>query len=516
MKNFTLLVNGQDLDTGIYEYFPYVDKAITDFRTTRKIISELKNGKAVDKVDDYIYARYCVGNNETNKLAIQSAYEAFQKFRHFPQPIRKKIFLDMYKLLLQKKEEFIKILILEGHPRKLAEWEFEGMEIGGRPETIDFFCRQLQKEVGRTKKEVLYWTRRPDGVVCLNPPNNAAASNSYLAAYVFLVGNALVVKPPLRSPLSTIFLWKEVVNEALKRNDAPPGLLNVVLGNSQVIMDEWLSDSRVNDVIYFGTSNKGIEIGMKVFQAGKKPVLELSGNDFLIVWEDGDIEKATDSLIECFLGSTQICMVPKVALIHQGIYEKFVSKYLEKVRKIKVGLPSDSETMLSPVTKMQDYSDFLKDALEKGAKIIYGGERVNHYDKEDKNGLYIRPTLLRIEDSKDALEMKLIKEEIFFPLLPLIKVNGEDEEIFEKIVNMVSIHNYGLRISLWVSSPKYLRKFAKYLDNSGLLRINTRHVGFSLYLSTHGGTRRSGGPFGEMNYIWQKTSHLQGVTRKIL
>lgn len=80
---------------------------------------------------------------------------------------------------------------------------------------------------------------------------------------------------------------------------------------------------------------------------------------------------------------------------------------------------------------------------------------------------------------------------------------------------LVNNHGYGLRVSLWVSLAKYLRKFAKELDNCGLLRINSRHVGFSYYLSTHGGTRKSGGPFGEMNYFWQKTSHLQGITRTI-
>jgi hypothetical protein len=60
-----------------------------------------------------------------------------------------------------------------------------------------------------------------------------------------------------------------------------------------------------------------------------------------------------------------------------------------------------------------------------------------------------------------------------------------------------------------------MRKFAKQLDNCGILRINLRHVGFSYYISTHGGTKRSGGPYGEMNYFWQRTSHLQGVCRAI-
>ena len=80
------------------------------------------------------------------------------------------------------------------------------------------------------------------------------------------------------------------------------------------------------------------------------------------------------------------------------------------------------------------------------------------------------------------------------------------------MTDIVNNHQYGLRLSLWMSSVKYLRKFIKQLGNSGLLRVNSRHVGFSYYLSTHGGVGKTGGPFGEMNYIWQKTSHLQGVS----
>lgn len=515
MKEFSLLLNGKDLDTGKYEYFPYTDKAILDFRKTRKIVRELKEGKTPEETNNYIYAKYNIGNEDTNRLAIESAYRASKTFRNFPLSIRKKIFLDMYKLLLRNKEEFINLLIVEGHPRKLAEWEFEGMEVGGRPETIEFFGDQLRKEVGRTDEEILYWARKPDGVACLNPPGNAAASNSYLASYVFLVGNTLIVKPPLRMPLSCIFLWKEIVNKALVQNNAPAGTLNIILGNSQKIMDEWLSSPYINDIIYFGDSKKGLEIGSKIFQVGKKPVLELSGNDLLLAWKDADLEGASNSLLEGFLGSTQICMVPKVAVIHQDIYEVFVNKFLEKVKKLKISLPTALGTVLSPVARIPEFFDFLNDALDKGASLIYGGERVNHRDEPDSNGTYIRPTLIHVEDYDKALQMKCLKEEIFFPLIPLIKISGNDGEIFEKMIALANSHEYGLRASLWISSAKYLRKFAKQLDNSGLLRINVRHVGFSLFLSSHGGTKKSGGPFGEMNYIWQKTSHLQGITRRI-
>jgi len=515
MKKFTLFVNGRDVDTGVYEYFPYAEKMISDFRGTRKVIKDLKEGKIDKNVDDFIYSQYCINKEETNRLAIESAYNAFKEFRKFPLTKRRKIFLDMHELLLENKEEFIKILVIEGHPRKLAEWEFEGMSMGSSPKTIDFYCRQIQKEIGRYGNEILYWARKPDGVICVNPPGNAAASNSYNAILVFLSGNTLIIKPPLKAPISTIFLWREVVNKALIKNGAPGGTLNIVLGNSHVIMNEWLSSPYVNDIIYFGESKKGLEIGVEIFKAGKKPVLELSGNDIVLIWKDADIDKASDSLLDCFLGSTQICMVPKISLIHQDIYDKFIKKFLEKVKKLKIALPSDPDTILSPVLRIREFFEFLNDTLQKGGILLYGGERINHLGQPDPNGMYIRPTLVKIEDYDKALELRCVKEEIFFPLLPLIKISGKDEDVFDKMINFVNLHGYGLRASLWVNSSKYLRKFAKELDNCGIFRINSRHVGFSYYLSTHGGTKKSGGPFGEMNYFWHKTSHLQGISRTI-
>ncbi len=515
MENWTLLINGKDLDTGRYDYYPYADKVITEFEKTREIIQELKNDSHPVGRDKYVFARYCINRDDTNLVAMEAAHKAFKEFKKFPLSVRKNILHDIHKGLVENKEEFLKILAIEGHPRKLGEWEFEGMKVGSSPPTINYYCQLIQKEIAKYSNEILYYARKPDGVVCISPPRSAAASNSINAALTFLVGNALIVKPPLKTPLSSLFLWKKVVNKVLKKHNAPPGLLNVVMGNSKKIMDEWLESNFVNDIILFGDSKKGIGEGARIYKANKKPILELSGNDILIVWSDADLNKAVDSMIEGFLGSTQVCMMPKIALIHEAVYDAFEKKFTKKTKELKIGLPSDPETLLSPVLKIKEFFVFLEDALSKGANLICGGKRINHLGKPDENGAYIQPTLVSVDDIEKAKKMLCINEEIFFPLLPLIKVRGSDEEIFNKMVDMVNTHNYGLRTSLWVSSGTFTRKFAKQLDNCGILRINSRHAGFSYYISTHGGTGRSGGPFGEMNYFWQKTSHLQGVCRVV-
>ena len=519
IPTFTLLINGEDLDTGKYEYFPYADKLIAEPKATLRIIRQLKNGEIPANYKDYIFARYCVGLEDTNRKAIESAYKAFQIFKNFSLKKRKKIMTDIHGLLLENKEKLIELMIIEGHPRKVAEWEFSGMNKLCTKEALNLYSPQLFRRVGKRGDESLYWIRRPDGIICLSPPKNAPCSNSSLVMLAILPGNTIIVKPPLKMPVSTIYLWKNVINNAMVENGAPYGSINIVLGNSEKIMEEWLSTDCINDIFYFGESKKGLEIGSRVYQSGKKPILELSGNDTLFIWKDAPVREAANSLLDGYMGSTQICMVPKKAVIHEDIYEEFEKWFIAEVKRLKIGLPTDPETILTPISKILEFYDYLADAQQKGAKLICGGERVDYNGMPFPEGTFITPAVLRVEDDSKVKDMKFFNEEIFFPLIPLIKVSAnvsegkkKDDIIFEKMVDLANSEKYGLRFSVWANSNLYVKKFMNNLHKSGLLRINSRHVGFSSYTATHGGVKMSGGPFGEMNYVWQKTSTLQGVS----
>ncbi len=518
IPTFTLLINGEDLDTGKYEYFPYADKLITEPKATLRIIRQLKNGEIPANYKDYIFARYCVGLEDTNRRAIESAYKAFQIFKNFSLKKRKKIMTDIQNLLLENKEKLIELMIIEGHPRKVAEWELSGMEKAYTQEAINLYLSQLTRKAGQSGNESFYWIRRPDGVVCLSPPKNASCSNSCLGGLAILAGNTIIVKPPLRMSLSTIYLWKNVINRAMVENNAPSGSINIVLGNSEKIMEEWLSSDYTNDIFYIGDSKKGLAIGARAYQLGKKPILELSGNDTTFIWKDAPLNESIQALLDGFMGSTQICMVPKKAVIHEDIYEEFEKDFIAEVKRLKIGLPTDPDTILTPVSKILEFYDYLADAQQKGAKLMCGGERVDYNGMPSPDGTFITPAVIKIEDDSKVKGMKFFNEEIFFPLIPLIKISAnaegkkKDDIIFEKMVDLANSEKYGLRFSAWTDSNSYAKRFMDNLHKSGLLRINSRHVGFSSYLSTHGGVKLSGGPFGEMNYVWQKTSTLQGVS----
>jgi acyl-CoA reductase-like NAD-dependent aldehyde dehydrogenase len=334
MEKFTLLIGGKEIDTGNYEYFPYASKAVSDFKATRKIIKELKKGSLPKETDEYVYARYCVGDENICQQALKAAYQASKTYKYFTLEKRCKIMRDIHDLLVKHKAEIIKLFIIEGHPLKLAEWEFQGMEKGVAKETLDFYKEQVWKELPAVGNEKIYMARKPDGVVCVNPPKNAPTSNSFVATGALLSGNTIVIRPPLRNPISSIYVWKNVVNEAAKLNGAPCGTINIILGNSSKILDEWLESPLVNDIFHFGASEMGIDIGRKAYFVGKKPILELSGNDLLFVWKDANIKKAATSLLDAFLGSTQICMVPKNAIIHEDIFDSFCEEMLKRVKTL--------------------------------------------------------------------------------------------------------------------------------------------------------------------------------------
>lgn len=509
---FTLLVDGESVDTGQYEYYTYSDKLVTDPLRTREVVAALKLGQAPSDYRQFVYAQYCVSSKDLDERALESAYRASLVYRQLSVAKRTKIFKDVQLLLEDHRQAVIDLFILEGHPRKLAEWEFLGMRKGGYEEIIAYYKTHMWEEIGMEGQERNYLVRRPDGVVGVFAPRTAATSSSFIAVAALFAGNALIIKPPYKSPLSTIYVWKEVVHRALMDNGAPAGTINIILGNSGQILDRWLADPRLQDVFYCGGSDNGLEAGKKVYASGKKPILELSGNDRLLVWKDADVDKVTAAILDAFIGSTQVCMVPKLVLIHPDIFEQVAAKVAHAARQLRPGLPSDPQTILAPVAKIREFYEFLQDACAQGATVLCGNRRLNYRGELDDAGHFLDPTVIQIPCER-MHSMRCVNEEIFFPLLPLVKVVGEsDEAILNKMIEIVNNSAYGMRVSVWVRSPYYLRKFVKSIHRCGQLRINSRHIGFSLYLATHGGVGKSGGPLGQLNYMSLSTTHLQGLS----
>jgi acyl-CoA reductase-like NAD-dependent aldehyde dehydrogenase len=518
MKTFYLFINNQDIESNKFDFSPMAKNLILHPRETLKLLSNLKKGEIITPEDENkILGKYYLAEEKHIDDAINSSFSAFQTFRKFSLAKKAQILVYFNSLLIQKKDEFVNLLIAEGHPKKLAIWQYENMVNGTSKDNVKFYLSMIEKRI-KLKKEEIIITKKPDGVMLLIPPRNAPASNSLVAISALMNGNTIIVKPPQKLPASTIFLWRNIVQKALDKIQAPRGVINIIQGNSVQILDRCLSSEKVKTFFIFGESGQGMKISNSVFANFKKPISELSGNDMMIIWKDAKFnEKLLESILESFLGSTQVCMVPKIILIHYLIYEKLLEFVIKNIRRVKAGLPEDDDTWLSPVGKKKEFFEFLKDAQEKGAEVICGGKTINKDGREDNNGIFIEPTILKIENIPNFQKMLCYQNEIFFPLIPFVKMglnNESDESIADKMIDLIEKNRYGLRVSIWIKNNYFKNKFINEINNCGSIRINSRHIGFSKFLSTHGGVSLSGGPLGELNYMCLRAGHFQGISIK--
>jgi acyl-CoA reductase-like NAD-dependent aldehyde dehydrogenase len=513
MKSYPLYIDGQDRDGQGWNYTVKASALLADPIATFNLKRALDLGQAdlSDAPPDVVVGRSAWGERREGAEALESAARASREFARVPLDVRRAMSAEYHDAIVKRADEFVEILVWEGHPRRLAQWEVRGMIEGTAPETMEWNFSQLRSEIERGERRIVV-TRKPDGVVCMNPPQNAAGSNSALGFGAILAGNALVVKAPRSTPLSVMFLYREIVAPILERHGAPAGTLNIISGDTKQIIRQWIASPHVDDVMFFGDSTVGLKIGADCAAAGKKTILELSGNDAIVVWDDADLETAAAAMCECFYGSSQICMVPKHAIAHPDIADELIERLLKRVAEIHPGFPEDPDVVLSPVLKADRYFSTLAEAREAGATVLCGGRRVDVNGEASEQGFFLEPTVVRVDGLTEARMLECVREETFFPLLPVI-VPTEDErvELLDRVIDFMNANDYGLRNSVWASDGSVIERFVHEVTNAGLLKVNESHIGFAAPLATHGGTGRTGGPHGELHHPILRTSHMQGA-----
>jgi acyl-CoA reductase-like NAD-dependent aldehyde dehydrogenase len=514
MRSYPLHVAGADTEGRGWTYVIEADAMIRDPRAAFRVKRGLELGAAVTPQDASIVAGRCaIGTDDDNRRALAAAAAASKPLGRLPLEARKQIGLSFHERLRRHADEFVEILVVEGHPRTLAEREAEGIIRACSREDLEWAFGQLAQRFEDDERATLL-TRKPDGVVCINPPQNAPATNAALGLMAVLAGNAVVIKAPKTAPLGVMYLFREVALPVLEEHGAPPGAINLVCGYSKQILRTWVESPLVDDIMFFGDSRVGIKFAQECIARGKKPILELSGNDAFVVWRDADLGRAARVLTEAFYGSSQICMVPKQAVLHPAIAEEFIERFRAEVAQIRPAPLSDPHAVLSPVLKMDRFFDLLSEARQHGAELLCGGARVGLDGEPAADGAFLEPTLVRVDGLAGARELRCVAEETFFPLLPLVVAHDTagDAELLERLLDWMNANPYGLRNSLWARDPTVIDAFARGLRNGGLLKINESHIGIASCLATHGGTGLTGGPFGELHYPLFRTSHLQGIT----
>ncbi|MFI6644543.1 aldehyde dehydrogenase family protein [Streptomyces sp. NPDC050504] len=460
-----------------------------------------------------IAGRVAEADRETQLDALAAAAEASLVWRAVPLTTRFDAWMELLRAaVLEHGDELVRLLTLEGHPLELAKWEISGMRELTRSETTDYLRGQLWQEFSVDGRRNIV-RRQADGVVCIAPPANAPLVSALLGTMCIPGGNAAVVRAPRTAPYGVTHALRRLIVPILDEIGAPPGLLNIVCGHPGPMLDDWIDSPHVNDIMYFGDVPNGLKLEGRCVEAGKKPILELAGNDVVLVWKDADLDRAADALTESFYGSGQLCMIPNQAVVHPDVADDLIARLVRRAKALRPGYPDEPGVLLSPVLRHDRFNDFLADAVEHGATVVTGGNGMQIDGERDSSGFFLEPTVLRIDGLGDARASNVVKHETFFPLLPVVVPEpADDETLLDGFVDFVNTNLYGLRNSLWAGDEQVIDRFVAETVKGGLLKVNDSHIAFTAPLPSHGGTGLTGGAFGEANYPVLRTTHVQGVS----
>ena len=346
--------------------------------------------------------------------------------------------------------------------------------------------------------------REPIGVCAgIVPWNFPLVLGLWKVAPALAAGNSVVIKPDEKTPLSLIHLARIALECGV-----PPGVFNIVTGDGEEVGARLASHPDVGKVAFTGSTEVGREIMRLASGTVKKVSLELGGKGPVVVLEDADLEAAVDaSLFGCLLYSGQMCESGTRLYLPDSLHDEFVARMIDRAATIKVGDPSDFDSDMGPVISAEQRDrilSYIKIGIEEGATVAIGGGPPE--GPEFEKGFWISPTIFT--DVRN--DMRIAREEIFGPVLSVIRYSDEDEA-----VAMANDSIYGLSAAVWSSD------YERALDVANRLRAGTVWVNDVHMVSPgmpFGGYKQSGlgrelGPHALDEYTEAKHIHVD-LTQK--
>jgi aldehyde dehydrogenase (NAD+) len=325
--------------------------------------------------------------------------------------------------------------------------------------------------------------RKPVGVVgVISPWNWPMQLTNRSLAPALAVGNAVVVKPASDTPVTGGLLLAKIFEEA----GLPPGVLSVIVGAGSEVGDAFVAHPIPRVISFTGSTPVGRGIVRLAGDATimKRIELELGGNSPFVVLDDADLDQVIDGAVfGKFLHQGQICMIVNRFIVDDRHYDEFVDRFGEHVRRLKVGDPNDADTMIGPIInkrQLQGLQERIADARRSGVRQVVGGEA---------DGLVLPPHVF----ADVTKEMRLVREEQFGPIAPVIRAHGEADAL--AIANDT---DYGLSSCVFTRDVERGVRFAQQIQ-AGMTHVNDQPVN-DLPFSPFGGEKNSG--IGRFNGRW--------------
>jgi len=430
--------------------------------------------------------------------ALKSAEKGLEVWKKtFPWK-RSSIIRKIADLIREKQDVLAKWLTLEvGKP--LAEGKGEA---GTTADIFEWNSEETKRIYGQTVESRFEDTRvhvyyQPVGVVAALVPWNfplilaARKISTALAA-----GCSVICKPDVIAPGSVM----ELV-DICKEAGVPPGVVNLLSGDPPSIASQLIASDIVKKISITGSTRVGKLILKQAAEKVQRVTMELSGHAPFIVFDDVNLEKATDMAIASkFRNNGQVCISPSKFYIQDNKKKDFVNLFVEKTKKLKIGNGMDPDVQLGPLTtqkRLNEVEELVEKTKQEGAKVLLGGKRPSEFNK----GFYYEPTIF--DDVKD--DFTIMKQEPFGPLCPMLSF-----KTFDEVIERANNHELGLASYICTNSMEQAHKASEQIE-TGTVAVNTPLV--AIAEAPFGGIKqtgygREGGSMAIKDYLNVKYTHL--------
>ncbi len=443
-------------------------------------------GGKIDKIspiDGRKLASVRTASAEDYEAAISFAHEAFLKWRVTPGPVRGETVRRLGNALRDAKHELGQLVTMESG-KIVAEGEGEVQEM---IDICDLAVGQSRMLYGLTIQSErpnhrLMEQWHPLGVVAvISAFNFPVAVWSWNAALAAVCGDATVWKPSEKTPLSAIAVTK-IAERVCRETGADPAIFTLLIGDRKTVGQKLANDRRIPLVSATGSVGMGLNVAKTVHGRLGRTIMELGGNNALVVAPSADIDMATQSIFFGAVGTAgQRCTSTRRVIMHESVASKVRHKLLAAYKSLPIGNPLDKKTVMGPLID-KNAVDLVQHSIQRlkdeGGEILYGGERLSV-----PGDCYMKPCLATAKPDFD-----IVQHETFGPLLYLMTYRDFDEAI--------AIHNnvpQGLTSSIFTNDVREAEKFLSVVGSDcGIANVNTGTSGAEIG-GAFGGEKETGG-----------------------
>lgn len=417
---------------------------------------------------------------------ITTAEAAFKTWRMMPAPKRGEIVRQIGDQLRKFKEPLGKLVSYE-----MGKIYQEGLgEVQEMIDICDFavgLSRQLHGFTMHSERprHRMYEQYHPLGIIgVISAFNFPVAVWSWNAMLAMVCGDVVVWKPSSKVMLCAVAVHN-IIADVLKKNDVPEGVVCLVAGGSKYIGDNFLADKRVPLISATGSTRVGKRVGAIVGERLGRSLLELGGNNAIIITENADLDMALRAVLFGSVGTAgQRCTSTRRLIIHESVYETFKAKLTKAYGHIRIGHSLDEKTLVGPLIDkgaVQDFLNAIENVKKQGGKILLGGNVMSGEGYE--SGCYVNPCIAEVNGNLD-----IVQHETFAPLLYIMKYKTMEEAI--------ELHNgvpQGLSSAIFSRNMLETERFLSHEGSDcGIANVNIGTSGAEIG-GAFGGEKETGG-----------------------